>query len=155
MESIRLFVALPHDGSPCSPISSGRRRSPWPPIVLTVMFFVRMLGPVLLAVMLRTVVIGSVLGLLRADRLHRIGGLADLTRFDHCPERRRRAFSARRDFRAFFEQIGKTFGLVRRQPDNASVLNHGTACFTLPAVNGLFHDALCAHRAVLTPLPVI
>lgn len=50
-------------------------------------------GSVLLLVMLRTLVVRTVFGLLRADGLHRVGGCSDLAGFDDGSERCDGAFA--------------------------------------------------------------
>src|SRR5450631_4083890 len=104
------------------------------------------LGSVLLAVVLRLLVVRAMLRLLRADGLHRVGRGADLAGFDNRSERGRCAFAGRGNPCAFDQQIGKSIGLMRRQPDDATVLEHGPAGLALRSVNRSLDDALRAHR---------
>src|SRR5258705_5897098 len=46
------------------------------------------------------------------------------------------------------QQREKSLGLMRRQPDDAAVLEHGPAGLALRSVNGSLDDALRGHRAV-------
>jgi hypothetical protein len=63
-----------------------------------VRLFLTVFGTVLLAVTLRSLVVGTMLGLLRADHPHRFGRGADLAGFHHRCERGRCTFAGTKIF---------------------------------------------------------